>query len=133
MKNWPEIELKRKLPKQTRKLRKQISKRLRRHKRQLKRQKKSLSNYRRQYQSRLEAPRGNPKVNALTPTERRTVLTALWFQICIVSSLGATMRRELTGNGCSESAFVGFMGIVLIMKTQVLIVVYVLYAKTVLR
>ena len=41
--------------------------------------------------------------------------------------------RELTGNGCSASAFGGFTRIVLIMKTQVLIVVYVLYAKTVLH
>ena len=40
--------------------------------------------------------------------------------------------RELTGNGCSASAFSGFLRIVLIMKTQVLIVVYV-HAKTVLH
>ena len=41
--------------------------------------------------------------------------------------------RELTGNGCSASAFGGFMKIVLIMKTQILVVVYVLYDKTVLH
>ena len=51
-----------------------------------------------------------------------------------MSALEATMRmRELTGNGCSASAFGGFTRIVLIMKTQVLTVVYVLYAKTVLH
>ena len=34
--------------------------------------------------------------------------------------------RELTGDGCSASAFSGLMRIVLTMKTQVLNVVYVL-------
>ena len=34
--------------------------------------------------------------------------------------------RELTGDGCSASAFGGLMRIVLTMETQVLIVVYVL-------
>ena len=41
--------------------------------------------------------------------------------------------QELTGNDCSASAFGGFRRIVLTMKTLVLIVVSVLYAKTVLH
>ena len=61
-------------------------------------------------------------------------LDIIVIQICVVSALGATMRmRELTGKDRSASAFGGFRRIALIMKTQVLIVVSVPYAKTVLH